>query len=93
MDKDEFFLRRCSYMVGMNEAWVIEKYIYVSPAIFQLLTDNEDLDTMRLVATQLIVKPASYAELADLARTREGITASSPKKELNTFMSAFKSFF
>ena len=66
-DNSEFYLRRCPYMIGFNEAWVIDKDIYVSPAVFQLLTDDKDMDTMMVVARQLTLKSASYSDLEALA--------------------------
>ncbi len=71
IDQDECFLRRCPYMVGMKEAWVINRIIYVSPAIFQLLTDEDDPEMMNAVAQQLQLRSASYAELEALAKDNQ----------------------
>lgn len=69
-DRDEFLLCLCPYMVGMNEAWVVNKVIYVSPALFQLLTDEDDLETILKIANQLSLKSATQDDLQALARTK-----------------------
>ena len=53
-------------MVGLNEAWIIDKEIYVSPAIFQLLTDPDDSQTRKYVTSQLVVRTATKDELSKL---------------------------
>lgn len=77
MDKQEFYLKRCSYMIGMTEAWILDKTIFVSPAVFQLLTDKEDPEMVSLVANQLTFKPVSYWEMDDLMKEDES-TSSRP---------------
>jgi len=69
-DRDEFLLCLCPYMVGMKEAWVINKVIYVSPALFQLLTDEDDLETILKIANQLALKSATQDDLQALARSK-----------------------
>jgi hypothetical protein len=69
-DRNEFLLCLCPYMVGMKEAWVINKVIYVSPALFQLLTDEEDLETIIKIANQLSLKAATHDDLQALARRK-----------------------
>lgn len=53
-------------MIGLNEAWIIDKEIYVSPAIFQLLTDPDDSQTRKYVTSQLVVRTATKDELSKL---------------------------
>jgi len=53
-------------MVGLNEAWIIGKKVYVSPAIFQLLTDPDDSQTRKYVISQLVIRPATDEELNEL---------------------------
>jgi len=74
IEQDECFLRLCPYMVGMKEAWLINRIIYVSPAIFQLLTDYDDVGMIDSVAEQLQLRSATYAELESLAKTRLDVT-------------------
>ena len=53
-------------MVGFNEGWVIDNHVFVSPAIFQLLTDEDDWQTRMCVARQLVLKHATYKDLKAL---------------------------
>lgn len=53
-------------MVGFNEGWVIDNHVFVSPAVFQLLTDEDDCQTRMCVARQLVLKQASYKDLKAL---------------------------
>lgn len=69
-DRDEFLLCLCPYMIDMKEAWVINKVIYVSPALFQLLTDDDDLETILKIANQLSLKAATPDDLQALARSK-----------------------
>jgi hypothetical protein len=69
-ERDEFLLCLCPYMVGMKEAWVINKIIYVSPALFQLLTDEDDLETILKIANQLSLRSATPDDLQALARKK-----------------------
>ena len=73
IEQDECFLRRCPYMVGMKEAWVINRIIYVSPAIFQLLTDYDDTQMINTVAGQLQLRSATYSELESLAKNHNDV--------------------
>ncbi len=73
LEYDECFLRLCPYMAGMQEAWLINKIVYVSPALFQLLTDEDDFDTANEVARNLLLKSATYTELEILAKKHEGV--------------------
>lgn len=75
IEQDECFLRRCPYMVGMKEAWVINRIIYVSPAIFQLLTDYDDIQMINMVASQLLLRSATYSELELLAKNHKDMKA------------------
>jgi hypothetical protein len=75
IEQDECFLRLCPYMVGMKEAWFINRIIYVSPAIFQLLTDYDDIKMIDTVASQLKLRSATYAELELLAKNRKDISS------------------
>ena len=53
-------------MVGFSEGWVIDNHVFVSPAIFQLLTDEDDWQTRMSVARQLVLKHATYKDLKAL---------------------------
>jgi len=57
-------------MVGLNEAWIINKKIYVSPAIYQLLTDQDDSQTRKYVTSQLVVRTATLEELNELKENK-----------------------
>jgi hypothetical protein len=65
-----FFLRSCPYMVGMGEAWYIKKIVLVSPAVFQLLTDKEDMETLFTVAHQIKLKTVTLEKLKELVLKR-----------------------
>ena len=66
MDLNGFFLRCCPYMAGMKEAWHIDNIVLVSPAVFQLLTDQDDLKTLYTVANQLTLKTVTSTMLRAL---------------------------
>jgi hypothetical protein len=66
MDINEYFLMSCPSMVGFSEGWVIDNHVFVSPAVFQLLTDEDDWQTRMCVARQLVLKQASYKDLKAL---------------------------
>lgn len=66
MDINEYFLMSCPNMVGFNEGWVIDNHVFVSPAVFQLLTDEDDWQTRMSVARQLVLKHATYKDLKAL---------------------------
>ena len=66
MEINEYFLMSCPNMVGFNEGWVIDNHVFVSPAIFQLLTDEDDNPTRICVARQLVLKQATYRDLKAL---------------------------
>jgi len=57
-------------MVGLNEAWIINEKIFVSPAIFQLLTDQGDPQTRKYITSHLIVRTATQEELNELKEKR-----------------------
>lgn len=57
-------------MAGLNEAWIIDKKIYVSPAIYQLLTDPDDSQTRMYVISQLVVRTPTKEELTKLKEKR-----------------------
>ncbi len=62
-------------MVGINEAWIIDRKVFVSPAIFQLLNDRGDPQTRMYITSQLVVKTATQQELNELEEkwiAREG---------------------
>lgn len=82
MDKQEFFLRLCPYMKGIKEAWIIDRRIFVSPAIFQLLTDQDDPETISLVANQLTFKAVSHRELAELTNSRDFVSSMTKTTEV-----------
>ncbi|HTE34075.1 MAG TPA: hypothetical protein VK666_27030 [Chryseolinea sp.] len=63
---NEFVLRGCTFMTGLNEGWIRNKTIYVSHAVFQLLTDQDDLETRAIVANQLTFKVVPDYELIRL---------------------------
>ena len=66
MNLNDYILTSSPQMVGLNEAWIIDKEIYVSPAIFQLLTDPDDSETRKNVTSQLVVRTATKEELTKL---------------------------
>jgi hypothetical protein len=57
-------------MVGIGEAWRINKIVLVSPAVFQLLTDIEDFETLFTVARQIKLKPVTWEGLKSLVIKR-----------------------
>jgi hypothetical protein len=61
-----FFLRSCPYMVDIGEAWYINKIVLVSPAVFQLLTDEDDMETLSTVAQQIELKTVTLETLKEL---------------------------
>lgn len=65
-----FFVRPCPYMVGMAEAWYINKIVLVSPAVFQLLTDKEDMETLLTVIKNLKLKEIKFQKLKNLVMKR-----------------------
>ena len=56
-------LRLCPTMVGIKEAWLIGKILHVSPAVFQLLTDEEDRVTAQTIINQITIENHSYDDL------------------------------
>lgn len=56
-------LRHCSCLAGANEAWLIGKILHVSPAIFQLLTDEEDRKTAQIIIDQIKIEIHTYDDL------------------------------
>jgi hypothetical protein len=57
-------LRLSPCLVGVKEAWLIGKILHVSPAVFQLLTDEEDRKTAQIVIDQITIESHSYADLS-----------------------------
>ena len=57
-------LRLSPCLVGVKEAWLIGKILHVSPAVFQLLTDEEDRMTAQIVIDQITIESHSYADLS-----------------------------
>ena len=70
MNLNDYILTSSPQMVGLNEAWIIDKKIYVSPAIFQLLTDQDDAETRKYVTSQLVVKTATQEDLNELKQKK-----------------------
>ena len=70
MNLDDYILTSSPYMVGLNEAWIIDKKIYVSPAISQLLTDQGDPQTRKYITSHLVVRTATQEELNELKEKR-----------------------
>ena len=68
MNLNDYTLTSCPQLIGLNEAWIVGRKIYVSPAIFQLLTDEDDSQTREYVTSQLVVKPATQEELDELTQ-------------------------
>jgi len=58
-----FVLRLCPTMVGVNEAWLIGKILHVSPAVFQLLTDEEDRLTAQTIIDHITIENHSFDDL------------------------------
>jgi len=56
-------LRLCPSMVGVKEAWLIGKILHVSPAVFQLLTDEDDRVTAQIVIDQITIENHSFDDL------------------------------
>ena len=56
-------LRLCPSMIGVKEAWLIGKILHVSPAVFQLLTDEEDRVTAQMVIDQITIENHSFDDL------------------------------
>ena len=56
-------LRLCPTLVGVNEAWLIGKILHVSPAVFQLLTDEEDRLTAQTIIDQITIETHSFDDL------------------------------
>lgn len=76
MDLNGFFLRCCPYMAGMKEAWHIDNVVLVSPAVFQLLTDQDDLKTLYMVANQITLKAVTETTLrASVAQKWHSVTS------------------
>jgi hypothetical protein len=57
-------LRLSPCLVGVKEAWLIGKILHVSPAVFQLLTDEEDRKTAQIVIDQITIESHSFADLS-----------------------------
>jgi hypothetical protein len=56
-------LRLCSCLAGVKEAWLIGKILHVSPAVFQLLTDEEDRKTAQIIIDQITIEIHTYDDL------------------------------
>ena len=57
-------LRNCDGLVGVKEAWLIGKILHVSPAVFQLLTDDEDRSTAQIIIDQITIENHTYDDLS-----------------------------
>jgi len=57
-------LRLSPCLAGVKEAWLIGKILHVSPAVFQLLTDEEDRKTAQIVIDQITIESHSFADLS-----------------------------
>lgn len=49
-------LRLSPCLVGVKEAWLIGNILHVSPAVFQLLTDEDDRLTAQLIIDQITIE-------------------------------------
>ena len=67
-------LRVCPSMVGVKEAWLIGKILHVSPAVFQLLTDEDDRATAQMIIDQITIENHS---IADLEKREKNVVAGS----------------
>ena len=56
-------LRCCGGLVGVKEAWLIGKILHVSPAVFQLLADEEDRRTAQIIIDQIKIENHTYDDL------------------------------
>ena len=59
-------LRLCPCLVGIKEAWLIGKVLHVSPAVFQLLTDDDDRKTAQTIIDQITIETHTFDELEKL---------------------------
>ena len=59
-----FVLRLSPCLFGVKEAWLIGKILHVSPAVFQLLTDEEDRKTAQIVIDQITIESHSFTDLS-----------------------------
>ncbi|HEX5169094.1 MAG TPA: hypothetical protein VFW11_07955 [Cyclobacteriaceae bacterium] len=71
-DVSEFFLRSSYFMKGIREAWYFGNTVFVSPALFQLLTDVDDMDTIYVIVNQFILRKVSLRELMNLITHKTG---------------------
>jgi hypothetical protein len=73
MDEQGFFLRCSHFMQGIAEAWQCGNTVYVSPALFQLLTDEDDMNTIYAIAGQFILRKVSLRELMELVKRKASL--------------------
>lgn len=66
MNLSDYVLTSSPHMVGLNEAWIIGRKVYVSPAIYTLLTDQDDSETRKYVISHIVVRTATDEELNKL---------------------------
>lgn len=92
IDLNGFFLRCCPYMVGIPEAWKIDDMILVSPAVFQLLTDQEDLETIFTVAGQLTLISATKEMVRALVTDQWSSVTYVDDKNLTVYFRINKSY-
>jgi hypothetical protein len=59
-------LRLCPCLFGIKEAWLIGKVLHVSPAVFQLLTDDDDRITAQTIIDQITIEIHTFDELEKL---------------------------
>jgi hypothetical protein len=57
-------------MVGISEGWYINEIVLVSPAVFQLITDEEDVETRLTVIKQLKLKEVNFQNVITLVMKR-----------------------
>ena len=62
-DAQPLVLRLCPTMVGVKEAWLIGKILHVSPAVFQLLSDEDDRVTAQTIIDQITIESHSFDDL------------------------------
>ena len=68
-------LRLSPCLAGVKEAWLIGKILHVSPAVFQLLTDEEDRLTAQLIIDQITIENHTFD---DLTRRDAGFVPGQP---------------
>ena len=57
-------LRLSPCLEGISQAWLIGKILHVSPAVFQLLTDEDDRATAQQVIDQITIENHTVDDLS-----------------------------